>query len=108
MPEAIATGNYGEVAHQLTRGVNPNVPAAVRPGVLGPNATTLTPLQASVWARNPRMTHLLLDAGAVTGPTGVAILHCLNALHGNDEVLAALGRLGPPAPTDCSVLDVPR
>jgi hypothetical protein len=53
------------------------------------------------------MAHLLIDAGAVTGPSGVAILHCLNTLHGNDEIRAALDRLGPPASADCTALDVP-
>lgn len=108
MPEAVATGNYGELGRQLSRGLDPNPAAPVRAGLLGPQPVMLTPLQASIWARNARMTHLLLDAGAVAGPTGVAILHCMNALHGNDETAAALNRLGPPAATPCESLDVPR
>jgi hypothetical protein len=109
--EAVATGDYAEVARQIEAGVDPNPPMVVRAGLLGSKPSRLTPLQTAVWGRNSLMVKLLLDHGAIVAPTMLATLKCINAESPSEDVRAILDGLpvtsAPPA-ASCSELPIPR
>ena len=109
--EAVATGDYAEVARQIEDGADPNPPMVVRAGLLGSKPSRLTPLQTAVWGRNSLMVKLLLDHGAIVAPTMLATLKCINAESPSVDVRAMLDALpappAPPAPA-CSELAIPR
>lgn len=107
LPEAVATGNYAEVRRLLEGGVDPNPAYDVRGGVLGDRPVRLTPLQSAVRARNRTMLRMLLDQGAVVGPTGLAVLKCMNDENGDRDVREILDALpGEPVPS-CSEVSIP-
>ncbi len=108
LPEAVATANYAEVARLLEGGEDPNPPANVRAGLLGRTAVHVTPLEASVWGRNARILQMLIDGGAVVGPTGLGVLRCLNEEHDNRDVRNLLNAMGPPGDRPCSEIAIPR
>lgn len=108
LPEAVAAGSYAEVAWQIERGTDPNPPAEVRAGLLGPGPARLTPLQAAVRGRNPLMVRILLEHGAVVGPSGLAVLRCMNEEEPSDDVRALLDALGPPGGAACDAVEIPR
>lgn len=107
LPEAIATGNYSEVAYQLERGVDPNAAADVRPDILGSAPMHMTPLQAAVSSRNSRMVQMLLEHAVVT-PQTLAMLKCLNDENGNQEVRALLDALPADTTPSCDEVSIPR
>lgn len=107
LAEAIATGNYAEVARQLENGVDPNPPFDVRGGVLGDRPARLTPLQAAVRARNPVLLQMLLDHGAVVGPTGLSVLKCMNDEDGDREVRQILDALPGELVLSCTEVSIP-
>lgn len=108
LSEAVATGNYAEVVAQIERGIDPNVPADVRAELLTDDPIRLTPLQAAVWGRNALMARLLLEHGVVVGPTAVAVLKCINAENGSDEVRAVLEPLATGEEPGCDAVSLPR
>jgi hypothetical protein len=107
LPEAVVTGNYAEVVAQIQRGIDPNVPADIRANLLTTRPLRVTPLQAAVLGRNALMLQLLLDNGAIVGPTSLAVLKCINEQQQNREVQAVLDALpAGPAPA-CDALPLP-
>lgn len=107
LSEAVATGNYAEVVRQIDNGVDPNPAADVRADLLAGHAMHLTPLQAAVRARSALMLRLLLDHGAVVGPSGLAVLKCLNEQDGNADVRAVLETLTTGPEPACADLTLP-
>jgi len=107
LSEAVATGNYAEVVGQIERGVDPNPPADVRAELLSGEPVRVTPLQAAVWGRNPLMVRLLLEHGAVVGPTALAVLKCMNDENGDRDVRALLDGLPSASAPSCSEVDLP-
>jgi hypothetical protein len=106
--EAVATGDYAEVARQIEAGVDPNPPMVVRAGLLGSKPSRLTPLETAVWGRNPLMVKLLLEHGVIVAPTILATLKCINAESPSADVSGLLDAL-PAAPGPaCSELTIPR
>ncbi len=107
LSEAVATGNYAEVVRQVEDGMDPNPASDVRPELLSSAAQRLTPLQTAVIGRNSRMLALLLEGGAVVGPSGLAVLKCLNEEHADADVRARLEALAPGQPV-CADVQLPR
>lgn len=108
LSEAVATANYAEVARQLESGANPNPATKVRAGLLGRAVVQVTPLQAAVWGRNARIMQMLIDGGAVVGPTDHGVLRCLNEEHDDRDVRTILERMGPANDRPCTEITIPR
>jgi hypothetical protein len=107
MPEAVATGNYAEVMRQIESGADPNLRDGIRAGVLTGMPLRLTPLETAVWGRNVLMVRLLLDHGAVIGPTSLVTLKCLNEQNGDQAVRALLDALPTTIEKPCSEVELP-
>ena len=105
--EAVAVGDYAEVVRQIESGIDPNRVAEVRPDLLGSAVTHVTPLQAAVWARSPRMVSLLLEHGVIVGDTGLIILKCMNDAHANREVRDLLDALPTVSSLGCDAVKLP-
>ncbi len=108
MAEAVATGDYAEVTRQLEHGVDPNPAMDVRARLLQSKPMRVTPLQAAVWARTPRMVTILLEGGAILSPTSLAVLKCMNDDNRNSEVRALLDAVVTEGELPCAGLNVPR
>ncbi len=107
MPEAVATGNYAEVARQIEQGADPNRAEEVRANLLGSTSVRVTPLQAAVWGRNPRMVTMLMEKTVVT-PTTLTVLKCLNDDKGNQEIRDLLDSVPIDTTLACDQVDIPR
>ena len=94
LAEAVATRDPAEVERLIGFGENPNSAMSVRPGLLGPTAVRVTPLEAAVWSRDAEMLALLLRRGAIPSESELRALRCLNDKEHNSEVRTMLERLG--------------
>ena len=93
--EAVATGNYAELARLVENGADPTRSMTVRAPFLSSQTVTVTPLEAAVLGRNATMMELLLARGVVVAPSMAGALKCLNAAHPDPDVKSLLDKLVP-------------
>jgi len=89
MSEAAALKDRATMQRLISKGVDPNVPASVRAGILKSRDIVVTPLEAPVGTRTPTAMQFLLARGARMDDRERAILFCLADLVGVTVALAA-------------------
>lgn len=91
--EAAAVRDEAEVVRLVERGEDFNVRYPVRPGLLFPPATQLTPIEAAIASDDPMVVQWLLQRGGPLDPERWTYLHCIA---GGDEVSPLLAKYRPP------------
>jgi hypothetical protein len=77
--EAAIMRDAAEVLRLLRVGADPNARCQVRPGLLGPQERSASPLEAAIRARQTSVVEILLAEGARPDPQALALAQCLEA-----------------------------
>jgi hypothetical protein len=101
LSEAVVAGDAGEIARQIAMGVDPNQPANLRRGFLGPNRAVAKPLEVAIARRRPDLGLLLLRYGARADDAVLQALRCLAQQLRDTRTRAMLDRYSP-VPLECS------
>ena len=89
LAEAAAFRDGGAVVRFVEAGERISEPAEVRGGVIRPETTTLTPVEAAAAARDETMVQLLFDLGASPDPAGWHRAFCISDASRVREILKA-------------------
>jgi hypothetical protein len=100
LAEAAAFRDGGALIRFVETGQQIGQPAEVRGGVIRPEATTLTPVEAAVAARDEAMVQLLFDLGASPDPGEWHRAFCISDAGRVREILHA--HRPPGAVEDCA------
>ena len=95
LPEAAALRDEAEVLRQIRHGVDPNMAARVRRGVIRDEAYLLTPLEAATAARHGEVVRLLVGNGAELNDTNFPVLVCLAEGNGAADIVSFLNEHAP-------------
>ena len=108
LSEAAALGDKGDIVRLVGRAVDPNRRGYVRPGLLGRDEYTVTPLEAAIGSHRSDVIELLLDSGAIMNEGSYQVLRCL-AEESRDHALATFleRRMRGASPVDCSTVKTP-
>jgi hypothetical protein len=94
LAEAAAFRDGGAVVRFVEAGQQIGQPAEVRGGVIQPETTMLTPVEAAAAARDETVVQLLFDLGASPDPAGWHRAFCISDASRVREVLKAHRPLG--------------
>jgi len=89
LAEAAAYRDGGAVVRFVEAGQQIGQPAEVRGGVIQPETTTLTPVEAAAAARDETVVQLLFDLGASPDPAGWHRAFCISDASRVREILKA-------------------
>ena len=95
--EAVAFRDAGAVVRRVDAGEDPNRPGEVRPRVIFPESTMLTPIEAAAASRQAEMIQLLLDLGASLDANVWQLAWCISD---EPEVRSVLGLHRPAGTVD--------
>ncbi len=107
MAEAAALKDRGTIQRLIWEGVDPNVPASVRPGILTDDERVVTPLEASMGTRTPVTMEFLLAHGARMDARLRAVMFCLATEEEAGEILEVLNKDAAAGKPDCEQVEIP-
>lgn len=107
LAEAAALGDRAEVLRLIGEGVDPNMAARVRGGMIGNDDVALTPLAAAVAVGRVDVVELLMRHDAGLHPADIPGLLCLAEKAEKDDVMAFLKEREPAAVADCAGVVLP-
>ena len=107
MSEAAALKDRATMQRLIWSGVDPNVPARVRPEILKSYEIVVTPLEASVGTRTPTAMQFLLTRGARMDGSERTVIMCLAIKDDAREIVEYLDRSGPNERPDCEHVATP-
>lgn len=102
--EAAAIGDSAAIVRMTTLGGDPNRAGEVRAGIIFPENTTLTPIEAAAASREAGMVQLLLDLGASLDTNVWQRAWCISD---DSDVRALLIPHRPPGTSTVEVCDEP-
>jgi hypothetical protein len=107
LAEAAALKDRGTMLRLISNGVDPNLPARVRPRILKSDELIVTPLVASVGTRTPVSMQFLLAHGARMDAAQRAVIVCLAIKDEAQEILDFLEEDGRQERPDCEHVATP-
>lgn len=108
LAEAAALRDHAELLRLIQSGADPDVQAAVRPGLVRRNVPLLTPLEAAIGEHHPETVEFLIEHGAHVTTANVSRLMCFAAQEHQEDAIELLRSRAPVAPApDCGAVDIP-